>query len=172
MPNGSPREPHKMISLRPKALLASVLALACFCSLGMEAPATWAAPPAPSKDKKPKLDPALKGLPITELAPDEAILHALNRLAYGPRPGDVEKVRQMGLASWIDLQLKPNLIDDHSLDARLENLPTLEVVFGGFDRRLSAAEAGGETSGEEGCEFGESESSAGWRHCYGDDPAG
>src|SRR2546430_9801390 len=38
-----------------------------------------------SKDKKQKPDPALKGLPITELSPDEAILHALNRLAYGDR---------------------------------------------------------------------------------------
>ena len=54
------------------------------------------------KDKKAKPDVALKGLPITELSADEAILHALNRLAYGPRPGDVERVRQMGLAKWIE----------------------------------------------------------------------
>src|SRR5713101_426882 len=53
-----------------------------------------------AKDKKVKQDPALKGLPITELSADEAILHALNRLAYGPRPGDVERVRQMGQAKW------------------------------------------------------------------------
>src|SRR5207248_10827777 len=46
----------------------------------------------PGKDKKQKQDPALKGLPITELSQDEAILHALNRLAYAPRPGDVERV--------------------------------------------------------------------------------
>lgn len=44
------------------------------------------------------LDSKFKGhLPITELTEDQAILHALNRLAYGPRPGDVERVRQMGL---------------------------------------------------------------------------
>src|SRR5258708_20165624 len=70
-----------------------------------------AAIPAAAKDKK-KADPALKGLPITELSSDEAILHALNRLAYGPRPGDIERVRQMGLAKWIEQQLNPNSIDD------------------------------------------------------------
>jgi len=37
----------------------------------------------------------------------EAVEHALSRLAYGPRPGDVERVQQMGLANWIDQQLHP-----------------------------------------------------------------
>jgi uncharacterized protein (DUF1800 family) len=78
-------------------------------------------------DKKTKQDPALKGLPITELSADEAILHALNRLAYGPRPGDVERVKQMGLAKWIDQQFTPNSMDDKALEARLENLPTLRM---------------------------------------------
>ena len=89
--------------------------------------AAIAAIPAAAKDKKPKQDPTLKGLPITELTADEAILHAMNRLAYGPRPGDVERVRQMGLAKWIDQQLTPNSIDDQALNARLENLPTLSM---------------------------------------------
>src|SRR5260370_35964437 len=57
---------------------------------------------AAAKDKKVKQDPALKGLPITELSADEAILHALNRLAYGPRPGDVERVPQMGGAKGVE----------------------------------------------------------------------
>src|ERR1700730_16221042 len=83
--------------------------------------------PVPEKDKKTKQDPALKGLPITELNADEAILHALNRLAYGPRPGDVERVRQMGLAKWIEQQLDPNSIDDRGLQARLEQFPTLRM---------------------------------------------
>ena len=79
------------------------------------------------KDKKPKQDPALKGLPISELNPDEAIQHALNRLAYGPRPGDIERIRKMGLARWIDLQLNPNSIDDKALESRLENLPSIRM---------------------------------------------
>jgi len=115
------------VSLRPKALLAALLSIACVLSLGVDVPAIAAIPAAAAKDKKPKQDPTLKGLPITELTVDEAILHALNRLAYGPRPGDVERVRQMGLAKWIDQQLAPNSIDDKAVNARLENLPTLSM---------------------------------------------
>ena len=59
-------------------------------------------------------------LPITELTEDQAILHALNRLAYGPRPGDIERVREMGLEKWINQQLNPDKIDDSALDQRLE----------------------------------------------------
>src|SRR5271156_7100508 len=66
-------------------------------------------------------------LPITELTEDQAILHALNRLAYVPRPGDVERIRQMGLEKWIDQQLHPESIDDSVLDKRLESYPTLNM---------------------------------------------
>ncbi len=115
------------VSLRPKALVAAFLSIACVLSLGVNLPAIAAIPAAVAKNKKPKQDPALKGLPITELTVDEAILHAMNRLAYGPRPGDIERVRQMGLAKWIDQQLTPNSIDDKAVNARLENLPTLSM---------------------------------------------
>src|SRR5262249_14341815 len=69
----------------------------------------------------------LKGLPVAELSADEAILHALNRLAYGPRPGDVERIKQMGLAKWIDQQLNPKSIDDSAVEARLNVYPTLKM---------------------------------------------
>ncbi|HEV1995227.1 MAG TPA: DUF1800 domain-containing protein [Candidatus Acidoferrum sp.] len=114
------------ISATPRSFLAAVLSVACVLSLTVELPAS-AAIPAAAKDKKPKTDPALKGLPITELSADEAILHALNRLAYGPRPGDIERVRQVGLAKWIEQQLNPNSIDDRALDARLTDYPTLRM---------------------------------------------
>jgi len=66
----------------------------------------FAAIPAAAKDKK-KTDPGLEGLPITELSSDEAILHALNRLAYGPRPVMSSASVKMGLAKWIEQQLVP-----------------------------------------------------------------
>ncbi len=114
-----------------KSFLATLLSVACIFTLGVDLPLpAAAAAPAPipaAKDKKQKQDPVLKGLPITELSADEAILHALNRLAYGPRPGDVERVRQMGLAKWIDQQLNPNSIDDKAVEARLETYPTLRM---------------------------------------------
>jgi len=119
---------HKFpaISATPRSFLAAILSFTCVLSLTVELPAS-AATPAAAKDKKRKQDPSLKGLPITELSADEAILHALNRLAYGPRPGDVERVRQMGLAKWIERQLNPNSIDDGALDARLSDYPTLRM---------------------------------------------
>ena len=39
-------------------------------------------------------------------------LHALNRLTFGPRPGDVQQVVALGVDRWIDLQLHPAKIDD------------------------------------------------------------
>lgn len=85
---------------------------------------------AQAKEKKQKLDPVLKGLPISDLTADEAILHALNRLAYGPQPGDVDHIKNMGekgLAKWIERQLNPDGIDDAAMQARLENYPTLRM---------------------------------------------
>ena len=127
LPKNSSHTKVAKVSLRPKALFAAFLSIACVLSLGVDVPAIAAIPAAAPKDKKQKQDPVLKGLPITELTADEAILHSMNRLAYGPRPGDVERVRQMGLAKWIDQQLAPNSIDDKALNARLENLPTLSM---------------------------------------------
>jgi len=81
-----------------------------------------AAPPHIALDKK------FKGkLPITDLTEDQAILHAMNRLAYGPRPGDVAQVRKMGLEKWIEQQLHPETINDADLNLRLQRYPSLEL---------------------------------------------
>ena len=53
---------------------------------------------------------------------DQEILHALNRLTFGPRPGDVEAVRKMGLKKWIDLELHPDASRKTELAARLQPL--------------------------------------------------
>ena len=63
----------------------------------------------------------------TQMDEQERALHALNRLAFGPRPGDVERVGAMGADKWIDQQLHPDMIDDHALDARLEQFRTLRM---------------------------------------------
>src|SRR5205807_10600288 len=61
--------------------------------------------------------------------PDERkrAVHALNRLTFGPRPGDVEKVAAMGVDKWIELQLNPEKIDDSALQARLQPFHTLNM---------------------------------------------
>src|SRR3981081_2619226 len=54
-------------------------------------------------------------------------VHALNRLTFGPRPGDVERITQMGVDKWIELELHPDRIDKSALDARLAPLRTLQM---------------------------------------------
>jgi uncharacterized protein (DUF1800 family) len=54
-------------------------------------------------------------------------VHALNRLTFGARPGDVQQVMAMGVDRWIDLQLHPDKISDSGIEARLEPLRTLHM---------------------------------------------
>ncbi|HWM76637.1 MAG TPA: DUF1800 family protein, partial [Methylomirabilota bacterium] len=62
----------------------------------------------PALQAAPEPAPAVRVmLPATSLSEEQRIVHALNRLGYGPRPGDVERVRQMGLAKWMERQLEP-----------------------------------------------------------------
>jgi uncharacterized protein (DUF1800 family) len=58
------------------------------------------------------------------------VVHALNRLGFGPRPGDVEAVQRLGLERWIEQQLHPERIDDRGLEARLSSLRTLKLDSG------------------------------------------
>jgi len=117
---------HVPILLSARSFLAAVLSASCCLSLGFDTSAFAGRSPRPA-DKSFKLDPALKGLPISDMTADEAITHALNRLAYGPRPGDIERIKKIGLAKWIDQQLNPASIDDRAVEARLERYPTLRM---------------------------------------------
>src|SRR5688572_20983445 len=65
---------------------------------------------------------------------DDAIRHALGRLAFGARPGDVERVRTLGLARWIDEQLDPRRVDDRALAERLAGYGTLTLDSGALAR--------------------------------------
>lgn len=61
------------------------------------------------------------------LTPREQALHALNRLSFGPRPGDVDRVAQMGVSAYIQEQLHPERIPDGRIDARLAGYTTLSM---------------------------------------------
>lgn len=54
-------------------------------------------------------------------------VHALNRLAFGPRPGEVEQVTAMGVDRWIEQQLHPDKLDDSVLETRLAPFRTLRM---------------------------------------------
>jgi uncharacterized protein (DUF1800 family) len=55
----------------------------------------------------------------------QIIVHVLNRLGFGPRPGDVPRVAAMGVRAYIEQQLHPGTLPDAALDARLATFQTL-----------------------------------------------
>ncbi|PYO10263.1 MAG: DUF1800 domain-containing protein, partial [Candidatus Rokuibacteriota bacterium] len=94
--------------------------------------------------------------PVASVSGDRQIIHALSRLTYGARPGDVERVRAMGLSAWIDRQLRPRTIDDSATERTLAELTTLRMPisealreFPRPDPKLRAQIANGEMSRQE-----------------------
>ncbi len=66
-----------------------------------------------------------------QVTADQKIIQALSRLTYGPRPGDVQQVKAMGLKKWIELQLHPESIPENPLLAeKLKTLDTLTMSSG------------------------------------------
>lgn len=61
------------------------------------------------------------------LSERERALHVLNRLAFGPRAGDVDRVLDLGVDRWIEQQLHPLSIDDAEVEASLASLETLRM---------------------------------------------
>jgi uncharacterized protein (DUF1800 family) len=101
--------------MRGRALLALASALCLAAFSGMSAHAT-----------KKTADEARQFL--KQIPKNEKIVQALNRLTFGPRPGDAEQVRSMGLKKWIDLQLNPDRIAENTvLAGKLRTLDTLTM---------------------------------------------
>src|SRR6476620_11731519 len=86
-----------------------LLTLACFAAFAFN-----------KKKEKNASDPS-------QMDDSRRALHALQRLTFGPRPGDAERVAAMGVDKWIDLQLHPEKIDDSNLEARLSGFRTLRM---------------------------------------------
>src|SRR5207302_4609963 len=68
------------------------------------------------------------GKSAAKLSEDQRILHVLNRLGFGARPGDVERVKAMGIDNYIAQQLYPEKIDDTATEAKLKNLESLRMT--------------------------------------------
>ena len=62
-----------------------------------------------------------------KLSEEQRVVHVLNRLGFGPRPGDVERVRRIGVERWIEQQLDPSKIEESVVEAKLKYLPTLTM---------------------------------------------
>lgn len=63
----------------------------------------------------------------SEIDPD---FHLLSRAAYGPWPGDLERVKQMGRDAWIEQQLEPEQINDTLCDMRARRFESLNFSTG------------------------------------------
>ena len=57
----------------------------------------------------------------------DEIVHVLNRITFGPRPGDVEAVQKMGLHAYIEQQLHPETIDDSAVEQQLAGFDLLNM---------------------------------------------
>src|SRR5256884_2759464 len=84
--------------------------------------------------------PPQSAMPGAALTPKDSALHALNRLAYGPRPGDVPRVAAEGVMRWIDRQLSPNGIDDDRLAERERRFDILRYDRGDLAAMYTAAQ--------------------------------
>jgi uncharacterized protein (DUF1800 family) len=112
---------------KPPCLTTSRLLI---CTLAL----TQVCEPLPSFAAK-KKDPSTQTVTIKLPAPpklkqiqgDERVLHALDRLTFGSRPGEVEEVKAMGLDTWITQQLHPATIDDTAMEKRLEQFPAMRL---------------------------------------------
>ncbi|MEK6322437.1 MAG: DUF1800 domain-containing protein [Acidobacteriota bacterium] len=74
----------------------------------------------------------------SSLTADQKIVHLLNRIGYGPRPGDVERVKRLGIDKYIDLQLHPESIEDPGIEARLANFPSLRMSLSEIQQKYPA----------------------------------
>lgn len=64
-----------------------------------------------------------------EQTADQQVAHVLSRLTFGARPGDVARVRAMGVDAFIEEQLRPDRLGDLRLKAWLEQFETLDLTY-------------------------------------------
>jgi uncharacterized protein (DUF1800 family) len=70
-------------------------------------------------DKRPK---------IKALTEEQRIIHVLNRLGFGPRPGDVARLKAMGVENYINQQLSPEKISDSVAENKVRDLTVLNMT--------------------------------------------
>lgn len=69
----------------------------------------------------------LAGQGGARLSQDDLVVHVLNRIGFGPRPGDIERVRASGIDAYIEQQLHPERIADPFVDAKIANFRALRM---------------------------------------------
>jgi uncharacterized protein (DUF1800 family) len=120
-------ESEKQVSAtnRTTVFERSLAAIACLSLLNPAAPAAVDPPAAP--DRSPAPAATRPAYHPGQIEGDDRILHALNRFTFGPRPGDLESVRALGLDRWFDQQLHPAAIEQLEMNARLAQYPAMQL---------------------------------------------
>jgi len=72
----------------------------------------------------------------SEVQGQERVLQALNRLTFGPTPGEVAAVEKMGLNKWFEQQLNPGSIDDSALEAKLAEYPAMNMSLAELEKKF------------------------------------
>ncbi len=106
--------------LLKSAARTTLAATLSFLLAGQPLLAEAAVNPTPAPAQMPKADRAL---------------YALNRLTFGPRPGDVARVNAIGLDKWFEQQLNPASINDSALEARLADYPAMQMSLAELTER-------------------------------------
>ena len=112
-----------------KTLPATLAVVLCVALLATTVVSGFANPN--NETKKAANKSAVKGL--TE---DQKALHVLNRAGFGPRPGDLERVRRMGVEKYLELQLQPDRIPDAAVEARLKEFESLTMSLAEINEKF------------------------------------
>ena len=122
---------------------SSLLFCIAFTGATFSGAAAWAAPAATPVAVSMESAAGAWQKPLTG---DAKILNALNRLSFGPRPGDVAAVKAQGLDAWINAQIDASSLDDSALDKELSSLKLLDekpdlllLAFRGYSGKIRRA---------------------------------
>jgi uncharacterized protein (DUF1800 family) len=62
-----------------------------------------------------------------KLTEEQKVAHLLDRVTYGARPGDIERVMKLGWEKYLEEQLHPDRISDQSVEVRLKNIESIHL---------------------------------------------
>jgi uncharacterized protein (DUF1800 family) len=109
------------MSLSPTALAIALSLLTGVIAVAAP-PRKTTRPPTSSPRPAPPRPKAPAPIPLTE---EQKIIHVLNRIGFGPRPGDVARIKAIGLERYIAQQLAPETVPDSAVDERLARMERL-----------------------------------------------
>ncbi|HMY76499.1 MAG TPA: DUF1800 domain-containing protein, partial [Blastocatellia bacterium] len=93
----------------------NILALACL--LALSTPLSLA--------QNSKKNGKTKESPTTRLSEEQKAIHLLDRISFGPRPGDVEAVKKLGWEKYLDAQLHPERLTDQAVEEKLKAIESI-----------------------------------------------